>query len=93
MAADVERSRLQKVQNREAFYSPDILPLLQAVLADLADIDSAYEKNLDAIKHSEADEGRKSELVARLWHQHRERRAPYIHELIVLRERIETTFT
>lgn len=93
MATNVERSHFQNAPNRAKFYSPDILPLLQTVLADLADIDSDYEKNLDAIKHSEADEGRKSELIARLWHQHRERRAPYIHELMVLRERIETTFT
>ena len=93
MATDFEHPHLQMAPNREKFYSPDILPLLQTALADLADIDSDFEKSLQAIKHSEADEGRKSELIARLWHQHRERRAPYIYELTVLRDRIEATFT
>ena len=92
MATEFERPHLQKVPDRETFYSPDILPLLQTTLADLADIDSDYEKNLEAIKHSEADEAHKRELIARLWHQHRERRAPHIHDLAVLRERIEATF-
>jgi len=93
MATEFERPHLQTVPNRETFYSPDILPLLQTTLADLADLDSDYEKNLEAIRHSDADEGRKRELIARLWLQHRERRAPYIHELTVLKERIEATFT
>ncbi|QRM27578.1 hypothetical protein [Microvirga sp. VF16] len=93
MAMNVQHSHLQKVSNRDRFYSPDILPLLQTVLADLADIDVAYEKNLEAIKHSEADEGRKSDMIASLWHQHRERRAPYIQELMTLRERIDATFS
>jgi hypothetical protein len=92
MATDVERSRLPKVSDREKFYSPDILPLLQAVLADLADIDFAYETSLDAIRDSEAHEGRKSELIATLRDRHRKQRAPYIQELAALRERIETTF-
>lgn len=93
MATHVEHSHLQTISNREKFYSPDILPMLQTVLADLADIDVAFEKSLDAIKHSEGDEGRKSEMKASLWHQHRQRRAPYIQELMTLRARIETIFT
>jgi hypothetical protein len=92
MATHVEHSRLQKAPNRSRVYSPDILPLLQTVLADIADIDFAFEKSLETIKHSPADEERKSEMIASLWRQHREQRAPYIRELAALRERIETTF-
>ena len=92
MATHVEHSRRQKAPNRNRVYSPDILPLLQTVLADLADIDFAFEKSLETIKHSPADEERKSEMIASLWRQHREQRAPYIQELAALRERIETTF-
>jgi hypothetical protein len=60
MATNVERSRLRKSSNREEFYSPDILPMLQTVLADLADIDVAFEKSLDAIKHSGGMKGAKA---------------------------------
>jgi len=89
---DTDTEHFQKVSNRENFYSPDILPQLQTVLADLADIDFAYEKSLDSIRHSEADEARKSEMIAVLWRLHRERRAPYVQELMTLRSRIEETF-
>ena len=93
MAIHVEHSRLHQVPNTNRVYSPDILPRLQTILADLADIDIAFEKSLEAVKHSSDDEERKSEMIASLWRQHREQRAPYIQELIALRERIETTFT
>ncbi len=89
---DSDAEHFQKVSRTEKFYSPDILPQLQSVLADLADIDFAYEKILDSIRHSEADEDRKSEMIDRLWRLHRERRAPYVQELTVLRSRIEKTF-
>jgi hypothetical protein len=92
MATDVERSHLQKRSSQGNCYSPDLLPLLQTVLSDLADIDFAHEKRLDAIKHSSADDECKSQMIARLWQEHRERRAPYIQELIALKERIEATF-
>jgi len=89
---DTDAERFQKVSSRESFYSPDILPQLQTVLADLADIDFAYEKSLASIKRSEADEDRKSEMIAGLLRLHREQRAPYIQELMALRSRIEETF-
>jgi DNA-binding transcriptional MerR regulator len=92
MATHVEHSRLHQVPNTNRVYSPDILPRLQTILADLADIDIAFEKSLEAVKHCPDDEERKSEMIAGLWRQHREQRAPYIQELIALRERIETTF-
>ncbi|MGO4524675.1 hypothetical protein AB4097_07400 [Microvirga sp. 2MCAF35] len=89
---DSDAEHFQKVSHRQDFYSPDILPHLQTVLADLADIDFAYEKSLDCIRQSEADEDRKSEMIVGLWRLHRERRAPYIQELMVLRSRMEETF-
>ncbi|HEV2564438.1 MAG TPA: hypothetical protein VGU19_05080 [Microvirga sp.] len=92
MATDVERSHLQKSSSRVNCYSPDLLPLLQTVLSDLADIDFAHEKRLNAIKHSSADDESKSQMIARLWHEHRERRAPYIQQLIGLKERMEATY-
>ena len=92
MATDVERFHVLKVSNREKFYSPDILPQLQTVLSDLADIDFAYEKRLASIKRSGADENRKNEMIASLWHRHREQRAPFIQQLTALQARIEKTF-
>jgi len=92
MATDLGHVHLQKAPASSRTYSPDILPHLQTLLADLADIDFAYEKNLEAIKRSPVEEERKREMIARLWQQHRERRAPYVQELMLLREQIEATF-
>jgi len=65
---------------------------LQAVLADLADLDFAHEKSLDAVRQSADDEARKSATIASLRHEHRERRAPYIRELMAIEEQMEATF-
>jgi hypothetical protein len=92
MATNVECSPFQGVPNREEYYSPDILPLLQTLLGDLADLEVAFEKRLDAIKHSDHDELRKVEMIANLRRRHREERAPYIQDLTTLRAQIETTF-
>ena len=92
MASAVGRARFESVSYRTGFYAPDLLPRLQAVLADLADLDFAYEKSLDTVRQSSEDEGRKSAMIASLRHEHRERRAPYVRELTALKEQIEATF-
>jgi hypothetical protein len=89
---DTDAKHFQKVSNREKFYSPDILPHLQTVLSDLADMDFAYEKSLDSIRNSEADDDRKSEMIASLRRLHRERRAPFLQELMTLHSQIAKTF-
>ncbi|EIM28877.1 hypothetical protein MicloDRAFT_00025250 [Microvirga lotononidis] len=89
---DTNAEHFQKVSSREKFYSPDILPQLQTVLADLADMDFAYERSLASIRNSEADEDRKNEMIVSLGRLHRERRAPVLQELMILHSRIDRTF-
>jgi hypothetical protein len=69
-------------------YSPTIQTLLQSLLATLADIDFAYESDLEAVKNSATDEALKRKVIDKLQQQHREQRTPYIRQLAALQERV-----
>ena len=69
-------------------YSAEIQPLMQTLLAILADLDFAYECELEQIGAGAGDAGLKECLRARLEAQHRERRAPYVEQLGRLEARI-----
>jgi hypothetical protein len=56
-------------------YSSD-KPLLQSLLTTLADIDFAFESDLEVVQNSATDDVLKRKIVERLQKQHRERRAP-----------------
>ncbi|WP_046866270.1 hypothetical protein [Microvirga massiliensis] len=71
-------------------YSPEITPLLQSLLATLADIDFAYESDVDVVRNSAADEVLKRKVIARLEQQNRERREPYVRQLTALQHRLES---
>jgi hypothetical protein len=90
MATQVEHLPPHDKHGPDHVYAPDILPLLQSLLADLADIDLAYEKSLDAIRRSPGDDALKYEMIDRLRQHHRERKAPYIRELTILQDRIRS---
>ncbi|MEZ0170809.1 hypothetical protein [Microvirga sp. TS319] len=92
MPMDMEHLRIQGSARPERMYSPDILPQLQSLLADLADIDFTCEKNLERIRRSPTDEDHKHRLVAALLERHREQRAPYVEELTALQERMRAGF-
>jgi hypothetical protein len=92
MAVHVKYPLGHRVPNAGGFYSSDILPLLQNILAELADLDFAHEKNLDRIRQSAADDSEKSAMIVRLRRQHRDMREPFVHELTTLRERIDAIF-
>jgi hypothetical protein len=81
-----------KPAHREArmprIYSPELQPLLQALLATLADIDFAFESDLETIQESAADETLKQQAMARLQARRGELRAPYLRQLAKLEERI-----
>ena len=70
-------------------YPSDIRPRLQTVLAALADLDFAFESDLEAIKRSAVDEVLKHQAMARLRDRHRERRAPHLAQLAKLERRIK----
>ena len=69
-------------------YCPDIQPLMQSLLAILADLDFAHECELERIETGSGDAAMKERLRSRLEAQHRERRAPYVHQLGRLQARI-----
>ena len=70
-------------------YSPAVAPLLQSLLATLADIDFAFESDLEVVENSATDEALKRKIVERLREQHRERRAPYVRQIDALQKRLQ----
>ncbi len=83
----VSRSPLQ-ARGSNHVYSPEILPQIQALLAALADIDCAYEIDVETVRSSHAPEIIKNGVVATLQQCHQERRASYIRQLQALQRQI-----
>ncbi|MXQ12658.1 hypothetical protein [Microvirga makkahensis] len=73
-------------------YPPDLLPRLQTLLADLADIDFAYEKHLDALQRNSGDELIKREMLERLRLYHEKRRALVLAELTLLEGHVRALY-
>jgi len=71
-------------------YAPGLAPLLQSLLATLADIDFAFERDLEVVENSATDEVLKRRIVERLREQHRERRAPYVRQIDALQTRLQS---
>ena len=74
--------------NAPRVYRSDIQPLLQSILATLADIDLVHETEVAIVRNSTADEWLKQSVIRRLEERHRERRAPYVRQLEAVEERI-----
>ncbi|WP_048709328.1 hypothetical protein [Microvirga massiliensis] len=70
-------------------YTPEITPMLQSLLAALADIDLAYESDLEVIQNSAIDGVLKQRAIENLQQQHRERRKPSVRQLTALQHRIQ----
>jgi predicted small metal-binding protein len=69
-------------------YPPDLRPLLQELLAALADMDLAHQGEVAIVRGSNAEEWLKQTVIRKLEERHRERRAPYVRQLTALEERI-----
>jgi streptomycin 6-kinase len=67
-------------------------PAMQSVLATLADLDFAHQREVDQISRSGVDDVFKARLIAKLDQLHRERRHPYAQELFRLQERMRSLF-
>ena len=76
------------IGNTPRVYPPDLQPLLQSILAALADIDFVHASEVALIRDSDADEWLKQSVIRRLDERHRERRAPYVRQLAAVEERI-----
>jgi hypothetical protein len=69
-------------------YSPSILPLMQSLAATIADIDFAYERDVESIERRPGDPALKARRLTAIRQVHRERRAPYVQELAALQSRV-----
>ncbi len=69
-------------------YSPSLQPLLQSLLATLANIDFEYERERERFSDRTMDMALKVQVLEKLKRQHRERREPYVQQLSVLQDRI-----
>jgi hypothetical protein len=69
-------------------YSPEFEPLLQMLLSTLADIDFAYESDLEIVRNSSVDETLKQTVIERLEQLHRQQREPHLRELASLQTRM-----
>ena len=75
-------------QELPRIYSPEWQPLLQELLANLADIDCAHATDVEAVRTSNAEEWLKQTVIRRLEESHRMRRAPVVRQLDALEKRI-----
>ena len=70
-------------------YLPDLQPLLQSILAALADLDLVHASEAAIVRDSNADEWLKQTVIRRLEESHRARRAPYVRQLAAVEARIQ----
>ena len=69
-------------------YSPTFQPLMQSLLATLADLDFDYEKEREKLSTTSPDTNIKIRALEKLKNRHRERREPYIRQLAILQQRM-----
>jgi hypothetical protein len=69
-------------------YSPSLQPLLQSLLATLANIDFEYERERERLSDRTLDMALKVRVLEKLKQHHHERREPYVQQLSVLQDRI-----
>ncbi|WP_162820357.1 hypothetical protein [Microvirga calopogonii] len=69
-------------------YPSSVQPLLQSLLATLADIDFDYEQERQKLSNTSPDTNLKIRALERLKARHYERRQPYIQQLAILQKRM-----
>jgi hypothetical protein len=62
---------------------------IQSLRRTLAEIDFAFESDVEVVKNSATDESLKRTVITTLQQHHRERRAACVHQLAALQERID----
>ncbi len=70
---------------RRTYYSPATLPLIQSLLATLANIEFEFERECEKAD-SILDAQLKARVLERLKVQHQARREPFVRQLSVLRK-------
>ena len=74
-------------------YAPVLLHKLQSTLAALADLDCAFDLDIEVVRDSRIPKSLKEAAVEGLQKQHQQRRASYVRQLTALQERITTLST
>jgi len=69
-------------------YPSTVQPLLQSLLATLADIDFDYEQERQKLSNNSPDTNLKIRALEKLKTRHYERRQPYIQQLAILQKRM-----
>ena len=87
---DQDSGRAREKDRVAPVYSPSVLPLMQSLLATLANIDFEHEHEVERVTRSSAPASLKAHLLAKLTERHRERRTPYVGELAVLQGRVHS---
>ena len=87
---DQDSGRAHEKDRVTPIYSPSLLPLMQSLLATLANIDAEHEHEVERATRSSAPASLKAHLLAKLSERHRERRAPYVRQLAVLEGRVHS---
>ena len=88
MTDNRERSSVRPDPWHPRMYFPELQPLLQSLLASLADIDFAHESDIETVRPRAAEDWLKQATIRKLQQLHRERREPYVRRLEALQERI-----
>jgi len=70
---------------RPTYYSPETLPLMQSLLATLANIEFEFERECEKVRGT-TDVHLKARVLAQLKVRHQDRREPYIRELARLQK-------
>ncbi|MGF9762822.1 hypothetical protein AAII07_47435 [Microvirga sp. 0TCS3.31] len=82
------KTELNNGSHYPRIYSPTIQPLLQSLLATLADLDFNYEKEREKLSSTSPDTSVRDRALKTLQNRHRERREPYIQQLAILQQRM-----
>ncbi|MBL0403784.1 hypothetical protein JKG68_07400 [Microvirga aerilata] len=81
MPANTERQSSLVKMSAARSYPSELLPLLQLVLATLADIDFEHQSDIETVRNSSADEWLKKATIRTLEERHQQRRVSYIRQL------------
>ena len=81
-------ARASQDEQQRGFYAADVQPLLQSLLATLADLDFEFEQERERLSHSTKDPKLREPLVRKLAERHRERRDPYVRHLTLLQSKM-----
>lgn len=88
MLDDKQQTLIDPDRQHAPVYPADIQPLMQSLLATLADIDFEHEKHLERLDSSEMDFRLREKLVQKWNDTHQARRDPYVQQLAALYEEV-----